>query len=182
MERKKRICDCWYHGYDLYMLVASQSDLPLFPHFCCASKHDSHGFLHAFFRMKAFLPDYQVSKVFLDSAHDAMPYYLYFKREGITPFIDLNGKGGRPPVYINDFTIDKDGVPICPAGHRMHRDEIEVAKSRMKFKCPKMCRKNGYISCICKIPCSDTKYGRTVHLVLNDNPRLFSNPPRSSKE
>ena len=59
----------------------------------------------------------------------------------ITPFIDLNDKGGRPPVYKNDFTIDKDGVPICPAGHRMHRDGIEVAKGRMKFKCPKMCRK-----------------------------------------
>lgn len=26
------------------------------------------------------------------------------------------------------------------------------------------------------------KYGRTVHLVLKDNPRLFNNPPRSSKE
>lgn len=46
--------------------------------------------------MKSFLPDYTVSKVLLDSAHDAMPYYQYFKRENITPFIDLNGKGGRP--------------------------------------------------------------------------------------
>ena len=31
--------------------------------------------------MKSFLPDYTVSKVLLDSAHDAMPYYQYFKRE-----------------------------------------------------------------------------------------------------
>ena len=46
--------------------------------------------------MKSFLPVYTVSKVLLDSAHDAMPYYQYFKRENITPFIDLNGKGGRP--------------------------------------------------------------------------------------
>ena len=44
--------DCYYHGYDLYMLVDFQSDLPIFPHFCCASKHDSHGFLHAFFRSR----------------------------------------------------------------------------------------------------------------------------------
>ena len=57
------------------MLVDLQSDLPVFPHFSCASKHDSHGFLQAFFRMKSFLPDYRVSKVLLDSAHDAMPYY-----------------------------------------------------------------------------------------------------------
>ena len=174
--------DCYYHGYDLYMLVDSQSDLPVFPHFCCASKHDSHGFLHAFFRMKSFLPDYTVSKVLLDSAHDAMPYYQYFKRENITPFIDLNGKGGRPPVYKNDFTIDKDGVPVCPSGCRMRRDGVEVAKGRMKFKCPKISHKNGCISCTCETPCSDAKYGRTVHLVMKDTPRLFNNPPRSSKE
>ena len=117
-----------------------------------------------------------------DSAHDAMPYSQYFKRENITPFIDLNGKGGRPPVYKNDFTIDKDGVPICPCGFRMRRDGIEVAKGRMKFKCPKISKKNGCLSCTCESPCSDAKYGRTVHLVMNDNPRLFNNPPRSSKE
>ena len=117
-----------------------------------------------------------------DSAHDAMPYYQYFKRENITPFIDLNGKGGRPPVYKNDFTIDKDGVPVCPSGCRMRRDGVEVAKGRMKFKCPKISHKNGCISCTCETPCSDAKYGRTVHLVMKDNPRLFNNPPRSSKE
>ena len=117
-----------------------------------------------------------------DSAHDAMPYYQYFKRENITPFIDLNGKGGRPPVYKNDFTIDKDGVPVCPSGCRMRRDGVEVAKGRMKFKCPKISHKNGCISCTCETPCSDAKYGRTVHLVMKDTPRLFNNPPRSSKE
>lgn len=40
--------------------------------------------------MRAFLPDYKIAKVLLDSAHDTMTYYLYFKREKITPFIDLN--------------------------------------------------------------------------------------------
>ena len=174
--------DCFYHGYDLYMAADSQSDLLVFPHFSCASKHDSHGFLHAFFRMKSFLPDYTVSKVILDSARDAMPYYQYFRRENITPFIDLNGKGGRPPVYKNDFTIDNDGVPVCRCGRRMRRDGVEAAKGRMKFKCPKISRKNGCISCTCETPCSDAEYGRTVHLVMKDNPRLFNNPPRSSRE
>ena len=176
--------DCYYHGYDLYMLVASdsESDLPIFPHFSCASKHDSLGFLHAFFRFKSFLPDYKVSKLLLDSAHDAMPYYEYCKRENITPFIDLNGKGGRPPVYKNDFTIGKDGVPIYQAGFRMRLDGTETAKGRTKFKCPKISRKGGCVTCTCDNPCSDAKYGRTVHLVMKDNPRLFNNPPRSSKE
>ena len=174
--------DCFYHGYDLYMLVDSRSDLPMFGHFSCASKHDSHGFLHAFFRMKSFLPDFKVSKLLLDSAHDAMPYYEYCKREHITPFIDLNAKAGRPPVYKDDFTIDTDGVPICKAGFRMRRDGVEKAKGRTKFKCPKMNHIDGCLTCTCEAPCSDAKYGRTVHLVIKDNPRLFNDPPRSSKE
>ena len=41
---------------------------------------------------------------------------------------------------------------------------------------------DGCISCTCENPCSNAKYGRTVHLVLKDNPRLFNDPPRSSKE
>ena len=46
---------CFYHGYDLYMLAASdsESDLPVFPLLNPASRHDSHEFLHAFFRMKS---------------------------------------------------------------------------------------------------------------------------------
>ena len=174
--------DCWYHGYDLYMNVDSKSDLPIFPLLHPASKHDSHGFLHNFFRLKSFLPNYKITKLLLDSAHDAMPYYTYCKRANITPFIDLNGKGGKPPVYKNDFTIGKDGVPICQAGLRMRRDGTEVAKGKTKFKCPMISHKGGCISCTCDNPCSDAKYGRTVHLVMNDNPRLFNNPPRSSKE
>lgn len=174
--------DCFYHGYDLYMLVDSESDLPIFPHYSCASRHDSHGFLHAFFRMKSFLPDFKVSKLLLDSAHDAMPYYEYCKRENITPFIDLNSKCGRPPVYKDDLTIDTDGVPICKAGCRMRRDGVEKAKGRSKFKCPKMNRIDGCLTCTCENPCSDAKYGRTVHLVMQDNLRLFNAPPRSSKE
>ena len=62
------------------------------------------------------------------------------------------------------------------------RHFFEVAKGRMKFKCPKISYAGGGISCTCEKPCSNAKYGRTVHLVLKDNPRLFNNPPRSSKE
>ena len=111
--------DCFYHGYGLYMIVASDSDsdLPVFPLLNPASKHDSHGFLETYFRMKSFLPDFHVNKWLLDSAHDAMPYYLY-------------------------------------------------------------CRKNG---CSCEHPCSDSKYGRTVHLAMKDNPRLINFPPRDSE-
>ncbi|MDD7602470.1 MAG: hypothetical protein PUK54_07735 [Firmicutes bacterium] len=175
----------YYFGYDLYMLTASDSenDLPIFPLLGPASRHDSHGFLYNWFSMQQFLPEANVTKLLLDSAHDAMAYYEYCHAHGIQPFIDLNGKGGRPPVYKDDFTIGDDGVPICKEGFRMRRDGTETAKGRTKFKCPKIrFAGEGCPVCTCENPCSNAKYGRTVHLVLKDNPRLFNHPPRGSKE
>lgn len=89
---------------------------------------------------------------------------------------------GRPPVYKDDFTINRNSVPICQEGHVMRRDGTESAKGRTKFKCPKISFARGQLSCICENPCSTAKYGRTVHLILKDNPRLFNYPPRSSKD
>lgn len=172
--------DCFYHGYDLYMIVASDSDsdLPVFPLLNPASKHDSHGFLETYFRMKSFLPDFHVNKWLLDSAHDAMPYYLYCRKNGISPFIDLNEKRGIKIKYKDDFTIGKDGVPVCLAGLKMNHDGTEPSKARIKYRCPLASRKNG---CSCAHPCSDSKYGRTVHLAMKDNPRLINFPPRDSE-
>ncbi len=58
----------------------------------------------------------------------------------------------------------------------MRHDGIEKAK----FRCPMMNRSTGV--CRCDTPCSNAKYGRTVHLALKDDPRLFNLPPRDSKE
>ena len=173
---------CFYHGYDLYMLTASDSenDLPVFPLLQPASRHDSHGFLHCFFTMKTFLPEYKVSKLLLDSAHDAMPIYEYCSRQAIAPFIDLNVKRGVKLKYKDDFTIGPDGVPVCMAGLKMRHDGVETSKHRSKFRCPLMDRRNKV--CSCATPCSDAKWGRTVHLAMKDNPRLFNIPPRDSEE
>ena len=176
--------ECYYFGYDLYMMAASDSenDLPVFPFLGPASRHDSIGFLYNWFSMQQFLPQANVTKLLLDSAHDAMPYYEYCRDHGITPFIDLNADRGRPPVYKNDFTINNEGVPICREGHVMRRDGTESAKGRTKYKCPKISFAGGNITCTCENPCSNAKYGRTVHLVIKDNPRLFNDPPRGSRE
>lgn len=135
--------DHYSHGNNLYMLVTSnsESDPPIFPHLSCASKHDSHGFLHAFFRMKSFMPEFEITILLLDSTHDATPYYEYCNRARISPFINLNGKGGIKLPYKNDFTIGKDGVPVCREGLRMHHNGTELTKYRIKFRCPLANRK-----------------------------------------
>ena len=62
----------YYSGYDLYLMTDTSRDLPLFPLFHPASKHDSHGFCEAFLRFLAFLPAFKPSRLTLDSAHDVM--------------------------------------------------------------------------------------------------------------
>lgn len=61
----------------------------------------------------------------------------------------------------------------------MHHDGIEHKKNRCKYRCPLANRMKG---CFCDTPCSDAKYGRTVHTYLSDDPRIFNIPPRDSKE
>lgn len=50
--------------------------------------------------MKQFLPKANITKLLLDSAHDAMAYYEYCRDNGIMPFIDLNGKDGRQAARL----------------------------------------------------------------------------------
>ncbi len=88
------------------------------------------------------------------------------------------GPAPRTP-YKNYFTIGEDGVPVCMKGLRMNHDGSEPSKHRLKFRCPLTSRKNG---CSCDNPCSKSKYGRTVHVVMKDNPRLFNIPSRDSAE
>ena len=59
-----------------------------------------------------------------------MPYYDYCKANGITPFIDLNGKGGRPRVYKDDITIGSDGIPLCSKGFPMKLAAVEPKKNK----------------------------------------------------
>ena len=174
--------DCFFSGYHLYMLVASDSknDLPVFPLLERASRHDMLSFLHTYFSMKSYLPTFHVEKLLLDAAHDATPLYDYCKKEHIVPFIDMNKGNTGNFKYKNDFTIDNDGVPICKMGLRMHPDGYERAKHRSKYRCPKA--SNRAKGCTCETPCSASKYGRTVHVTSKDNPRLFNIPPRDSKE
>ena len=53
----------------------------------------------------------------------------------------------------------------------MNHDGSEPSKTWLKFRCPLASRKYG---CSCSTPCSDSKYGKTVHFAMKDNPRPVS--------
>lgn len=88
----------------------------------------------------------------------------------------------QTPVYKDEISINSDGIPLCPKVFPMKQAAVESRKRHIKYRCPKITAKGDTPHCTCDEPCSDAKYGRNVHLVLKDNPRLFNTPPRGSKE
>lgn len=71
--------------------------------------------------MKAYLPEFRIEKFLLDSPHDAYLVYEYCRQENITLFINLNTRHTGHFTYKDDFTIDRDEIPICKLGLRMHK-------------------------------------------------------------
>lgn len=171
--------DCYFNGYHLYMFVASDSfnDLPVFPMLERGSRHDMLSFLHSFFTMKTWLPEYKVAKLLLDSAHDADAVYRYCNQQGISHFIDINKGNTGNRIYKDTFTLNENGVPICKKGLKMHSNGIEHTRKRHKYRCSII--SNGGV---CDTPCSDSTYGRVVYTRIDDDPRIFTIPARGSKE
>ena len=170
--------DCWYFGYNLYLLTDADSELPLFPLFHEASKHDSHGFCEAFFRFRALASDLKPASLLLDSAHDSMAMYKLCKKDSITPFIDLNLGNTRKTSDYHGVTIGPDGVPVCAAGLKMKTNGNDLQRQYAKFRCP--LNSNGL--CSCESPCSSAKFGRTCSIPMETNIRLYTVPPRGSDE
>ena len=108
------------------------------------------------------LPELENTQFHLDDQPYASLFKIYKKE-----FLDITVDKGL--IHSNSLALARDGTPVVTS----HRE-------RKKRICN--CREKGITDCKCDNPCYDAKYGRTVHLVMNDNPRLFNNPPRSSKE
>lgn len=171
----------YFNGYHLYMYVASDSsnDLPVFPLLERASRHDMLSFLHSFFLMQEWLPEYRIAKILLDSAHDSDAVYRYCLEKGIQPFIDLNERNLGNHIYKDTFYLDENGAPVCAkTGKKFHSDGCEPTRKRQKWRCP-MADKEG---CHCDTPCSNSPYGRTVHTCVKDDPRRINDPPRGSTQ
>ena len=84
---------------------------------------------------------------------DAQPYASLFKIYK-KEFLDISVS--RDLIHPDPLALAGDGTPV-----------VTSPRERKKR--------------ICNNLCSDAKYGRTVHLVMNDNPRLFNNRQEAAK-
>ena len=107
------------------------------------------------------------------SRHDSHGFLYNY----ITPFIDLNKGNTGKRIYMDTFTVNADGVPVCRKGLKMHSYGSEPDRNRHKWRCP-LAGKDG---CKCDEPCSDSAYGRVVYTKTKDNPRIFNTPARDTK-
>lgn len=168
----------YYFGRTLYVFCAADSphDLPIYLRFFRASQHDSVSWICGYQELRHWYPQWKLGEAILDSAHDSLPIYTMLEHDDVCAIIDLNLRRSGKLVY-NDFTIGKDGVPICPIGRKMIHWGKLAKTHRRKWRCPAKCG-----NWACQTPCSPSEYGRTFYTSTTDNPRLFPRIRRDSKE
>ena len=171
-----------YFGYTLYTLDIRNEehrvDLPVHFRFTSARRHDSINAVVSLAEFTNLNPDIKVKNMCLDAAHDAYAMYELLEHYGMTPFIDLNTKAGRPKSIPDSINVDKDGVPICSAGYRMTYAGHCKDRCRDKWRCPLVTGK--VESCACMDKCSPSPYGRVVYTKPSWDKRLYPSVSRES--
>ena len=174
----------WYFGHTLYMLCSRNNtlkvELPLLMKFTGARRHDSKNFLYAIddFGRNAF--GISPKNICLDSAHDNIPTYELLEHWDINALIDINGRAKSSENAPDDITFNKEGHPLCRAGHEMCPWGNDPVKDAHKYRCPLRC---GHVStCPYETECSPGSYGRTVYIKNHAGLRFHPRIPRDSEQ
>lgn len=174
----------WYFGHTLYMLCCRnnglKAELPLLMKFTSARRHDSKNFLYAIDDFGRNVPGISPKNVCLDSAHDNIPTYELLEHWDINALIDINGRAKSSENAPDDITFNKDGHPLCRAGHEMCPWGNDPVKDAHKYRCPLKCKRVD--ACPYEKECSPGAYGRTVYIKNNGDLRFQPRIPRDSKQ
>jgi len=181
----------WFFGHHFYEVSCSQSghDLPLAITIGPGNRSDYIGSLETLNRLyKNLKPLGWKISVFIGDAggHDAEPIYRYLMEHGTSPVIPL--RFPAPPTHPQrpDVKLSKRGVPLCKASAEMaswgsagagRSMFICPVKARRLDKCPLAPENNP--DWVCR---PDLKWGPSVNIKHEDNPRLCPPIPRNSKQ
>jgi hypothetical protein len=174
----------WYFGHTLYMLCCRNSslktELPLLMKFTSAKRHDSLNFLYAIDDFGRNVSGLSPKNICLDSAHDNLPTYKLLDYWDINALIDINGRAKSLENAPDDITFNKQGHPVCKAGHEMCPWGNDPIKDAHKYRCPLKCRR--ITECPHVDECSKGNYGRTVYIKNNSDLRFQPRIPRDSQQ
>lgn len=169
----------WFYGDTLFNITASDSpnDLPIYLRNAQASRHDSILTVFTMSEVRKLYPKITIKNFLGDGSMDNYPTYELLHHWQITPFIPLDSNvkykpGDLPPGVL---CLDDHGNPICMGGIPYQRDGRCYPKG-IKYKCWFDCHG---IDKPCH--CTDSSYGRTVHLKPENDFRIFTPIPRGSE-
>jgi hypothetical protein len=173
----------YFYGYTAYIIShynkERKLDLPLYLRFVGANRHDSVTAVVALAEFRDLHPNLTVNSFISDSASDNYPTYELLDIWDINAVIALNSRCNGKLSYPPPVDIDVNGVPVCPANHKMVHWGWCPQKHAIKWRCPRALNKCGF-SEMCK-GCSPSPYGRTVYIKPDCDLRLFTRIPRGSE-
>lgn len=174
--------ELYFYGYTGYFIStyskAEKRDLPLYLRLVDAKRHDSISAVVALAEFRDLYPNLTVDTFISDSASDNYATYELLDKWNINAVIALNHKNKGNQKYKEKITVDENGTPICPGGHKMiYSGYCGSDRCRFKWRCPKACGK----PCENCVGCSATSYGRTVYTKPDWDLRLFTRIPRGSE-
>ena len=170
--------ECFVYGHAIYELTAASSphDLPIFILLPQAKEHDSVNGVKAAERACKLYPELTFAAFLGDSAHDNYPTYNLLRAHSIAPLIALNERHTGHYQLEHNFTSDSSGIPVCPKGETMVAGGFCPDRCRLKWRCPRAAQEQEK-----PCQCSASDYGRVFYTKPDDDPRLFTQPPRNSK-
>ena len=176
--------NCWYFGHTLYMLCSRNAqfkvELPLLMNFTGARRHDSKNFLYTIDDFGRNTYGLFPKNICLDSAYDNIATYRLLERWDINALIDINGRAKSSDNAPDDIAFNKQGHPLCRAGHGMVPWGNDPIKDAHKYRCPLKCGRIG--SCPFAAACSPGSYGRTVYIKNHADLRFHPRIPRDSQQ
>lgn len=176
--------ETWFFGHALYMLCCRNGklkvELPLLMNFTDARRHDSKNFLYAIDGFGRNGCGLSPKNICLDSAHDNISTYKLLEHWDINALIDINGRTKSSAGATDDITFNKEGHPLCRAGHEMCSWGNDPIKDAHKYRCPLKCGRIG--KCPHEAECSPGRYGRTVYIKNYGNLRFQTRIPRDSQQ
>ncbi len=174
----------YFYGYTGYFIStynkSEKTDLPLYLRLVAASRHDSVSTIFTLAEFKELYPNLHINTFVSDSASDNYATYELLNHWGINAVIALNKKNKDNFKYPPSLSVDSNGIPICPAGHKMiYNGFCGKDRCRIKWRCPRVLGK--VESCKSCESCSPSKYGRVIYTKPSWDLRLFSKIPRGTQ-
>lgn len=192
---------CFVFGDRYYHLIVTQGghDFPIHVHMPGGNESDYTLSLTSVDRTIKMLNEHESGmKITIfcgDGHHDSYAHYEYFNKKGILPVIPLSENSKTAVSHVpgnKDIHLNKDAVPLCPAGLPMRHHMFNKKRNTHVYTCPvkRQTHKNGktvYVThideCPKKVDCKpESSLGPFVYIRSESDPRLFPPIHRKSSQ